>query len=58
MPTVGTESGSPSPLEHLLLRQEAAEQLRVSLRKIDQMIARKLLTVVRLGRKVRIASSI
>jgi excisionase family DNA binding protein len=58
MPTVSTESDSPSPLEHLLLRQEAAEQLRVSLRKIDQMIALKLLTVVRLGRKVRIASSI
>ncbi len=44
----------PSPLQRLLLRQEAADQLRVSVRKLDEMIARRMLSVVRLGRSVRI----
>jgi excisionase family DNA binding protein len=49
---MSTSSGSP--LQRLILRQEAADQLRVSLRKLDQMIALKTLNVVRLGRSVRI----
>lgn len=54
MRTTDKEIGSLSPLRRLLLRQEAADQLQISIRKLDEMIARKTLNVVRLGRSVRI----
>lgn len=38
----------------LLTRQEAAERLAISLRTLDELIARKAIEFVRIGRAVRL----
>jgi excisionase family DNA binding protein len=53
-PSEGSPIGASVQVPALLLRSEAAQLLRVSGRTIDRLVAAGELTVVRIGRQVRV----